>query len=135
MRIKFDGELFSQKDMQELVGTLNAYGVSFEPVPKNACDRKGLSEIQDAGTWIAVLANAFLPILIQALYDLFKKRGKSNRVGGVVDINIERRSASECQSISFSLDGDISGIDLWAKQDGELRVFIKKAAEDTPSQQ
>lgn len=128
MRIKFDGKLFSQEDMQELIEKLNASGVSFEPVPKNSRDRKGLPEIQNTGTWIAVLANAFLPVLIQALYDLFKNRGKSDQT---VVIDIERRSASERQSISVSLGDDIQKIDVLAKQDGELRVFIKKAAEDT----
>lgn len=132
MRIKFDGKLFTQEDMQELIEALDISGISFEPVFKSPRDRKGLLDIQNADAWIAVLANAFLPVLIQALYDLFKKRGKSN---GTVSIDIERRGAGERQSISVSLADDIPEINVWAKQDGELCVFIKKAAEDTPSQQ
>lgn len=132
MRIKFDGKLFSQEDMQELIEALNASGVPFEPVLKNSRDRKGLPEIQNAGAWIAILANAFLPVLIQTLYDFFKNHSKGKQT---VVIDIEHRSTSEQQSISLSLDDDIPEINILAKQDGELRVFIKKASEDTPFQQ
>lgn len=80
MRIKFDGTLFTQEDIDELSAALNKEGILLEPELQTFKHQKGISEMmEEASSWIAAIGNDFLPAMMSVLFSFFLKHNKTDK--------------------------------------------------------
>lgn len=122
MRIKLDGELFREEEMEELVQELEKRGVNLQTVKKGRAGRKGIMDGAEVISLIAVIADAFLPVVVEVVYNYAKKHKKENAL-----IEIEHKEPDgRKRRITVYTDKELSSLDIQAKEDGDIHFFVTK---------
>ena len=122
MRIKLDGKLFREEEMEELVQELEKRGVDLQTVKKGRAGRKGIMDGAEVISLIAVIADVFLPIVVEVVYNYAKKHKKENAL-----IEIENREPDgRKRRVTVYTDKELSSLDIQAKEDGDIHIFVTK---------
>lgn len=121
MRIKFDQNLFNQEDIDCLTQTLKENNIDIQLIHKSAVAHKGLFDDPVAASWIAAIATAFLPVIVDIIYSYVKDRKEK------FNIIIELRKADGTQKkITLPSDQSYSALEIEIGEDDDVRMFITK---------
>lgn len=123
MRIKLDGELFRQEEMEELVQELEKKGVGLQTVKKGRTGKKGILDEAEIISWIAIIADVFLPVVVDVVYNYIKTHKKEKAL-----IDIEQKEADgQKRKITVQMDQELSSFNIQAKENGDIHIFVTKA--------
>ncbi len=122
MRLKLDGELFQQKELEELLQQLEKEGISIQAMKKGRVNHKGMPDGAEIISWIVIIADAFLPMVVDCMYNYIKNHKKEKAV-----IDIEQREPDGQQTkVTISTDKEISSMDIQTKENGDIHIFVTK---------
>lgn len=122
MRIKLDGELFQKEELEELAGELEKRGVELQTVKKGGTGRKGVLDEAEILSWIAMIADVFLPIVVDVVYHYVKTHKKEKAL-----IDIEQKDPDGRKSkITVYTDRELPSFDIQTKENGEIHIFVTK---------
>lgn len=131
MRIKFDGTLFTQEDMDELCASLSEDGILLEPEQQNLSKQKGLPELlEEAPAWIAALENELLPVLIPSLVSYFLSHKKND---DAPIICMEYTESRKRKKIVIPVDQPLN-IEFPFSPDLTIRIDVRKSTPPDPKQ-
>ncbi len=122
MRIKLDGELFQQEEMEELVQELEKRGIVLQTVKKVGTRQKGILDEVEIISLIAIIAESFLPIVIEVVYNYVKMHKKENTV---IDIE-QKEPGGQKKKITVYMDKELPSLDIQAKENGDIHIFVTK---------
>ncbi len=122
MRIKLDGELFREEEMEELMDELEKSGVTIQVTKKSRAGYKGVEDTAEIISCIAIVANAFLPIVVDVIYGYIKGH---KRERALIDIE-QREPDGQQRKITVFTDKEISSLDIQAKENGDIHIFVTK---------
>ncbi len=122
MRIKLDGELFREEEMEELMDELEKSGVTIQVTKKSRAGYKGVEDTAEIISCIAIVANAFLPIVVDVIYGYIKGHKKER---ALIDIE-QREPDGQQRKITVFTDKEISSLDIQAKENGDIHIFVTK---------
>lgn len=122
MRIKLDGELFQEEEIGELIGELEKKEVNVQTVKKNRASHKGVIDKAEIISWIVIVADAFLPMMIDVIYSYIKEHKKEK---ALIDIE-QRGSDGQQKKITVFTDKEFSSLDIQAKENGDIHIFVTK---------
>ena len=112
MRIKLDGELFQEEEIRELTGELEKNEVNVQTVKKSRAGHKGMIDKAEIISWIVIAADAFLPMIIDVIYNYIKEHKKEKAL-----IDIEQRGpGGQQRKITVFTDEEFSSLDIQAKE-------------------
>lgn len=121
MRIKFDGNLFSREDMDCLTQKLKEKGIDMQLIPKNSATHKGIIDTAAIGSWITIIATAFLPVIVDIVYSYIKEKKEKAK------INIELKKADGSQKkITIPSNQPYSSLEIEVSEEDDVRIFITK---------
>lgn len=122
MRIKLDGELFREEEMEELMDEMEKSGVTIQVTKKSRAGYKGVEDTAEIISCIAIVANAFLPIVVDVIYGYIKGHKKER---ALIDIE-QREPDGQQRKITVFTDKEISSLDIQAKENGDIHIFVTK---------
>ena len=122
MRLKLDGELFREEEMEELMDELEKSGVTIQVTKKSRAGYKGVEDNDEIISCIAIVANAFLPIVVDVIYGYIKGHKKER---ALIDIE-QREPDGQQRKITVFTDKEISSLDIQAKENGDIHIFVTK---------
>lgn len=131
MRIKFDGTLFTQEDMDELCVLLKEDGILLEPKRQHFRRQKGLPEmLESIPSWIAALENELLPILISSVLSYFLKKKNDDHTA---IIRIEYCNGDEQRKLTIPTNQPLN-MEIPFTPDQIMRIDIERSAPSEPEQ-
>lgn len=122
MRIKLDGELFQQEEMEELIQELDNRRVDLQTIKKGRAGQKGIMDEAEIISWIVIIADAFLPIVVDVVYNYIKTHKKER---ALIDIEQEEPGGKKSR-ITIYTDREFSSLDIQTKTDGDIHIFVSK---------
>ncbi len=122
MRIKLDGELFREEEMEELMDEMEKSGVTIQVTKRSRAGCKGVEDTAEIISCIAIAANAFLPIVVDVIYSYIKGHKKER---ALIDIE-QREPDGQQRKITVFTDKEISSLDIQAKENGDIHIFVTK---------
>lgn len=122
MRIKLDGELFQEEEIGELMEELKRNEVNVQTVKKSRAGHKGVIDKAEIISWIVIVADAFLPMVIDIIYNYIKEHKKEK---ALIDIE-QREPGGQQRKITVFTGNEISSLDIQTKENGDIHIFVTR---------